>query len=293
MSFKGIGLGGSFYTVRGGDSSPSLTRRFTITQNIQRGVAYRFRYRSRNVIGWSGWSPIASLSASTIPAPPPKPTYVSSTNDMITLNFSRSTDNGGSLITDYELQVDGEVISDYDFAADGYSYTVDRTTLSLATVTLTTGSVYSFRYRAINANGNSLWSQPTSVAFAPLPATPSGLARKSTGNSETTIGLTWSSISGEALPVLQYILYVDDGTSSDIKEIYRGSGTSFIMTNSIPGYEYTFFVSAENFNGEGTLSSGLDLKSCVAPYSVKPPVLVGSTSTSLDLSWQSPGSDGG
>lgn len=287
------GIGGSFYSVKGGDNSPTLSTSFTLTADIVKGVAYRFRYRSRNVVGWSGWSPIASLSASTVPAAPPRPTYVSSTNNTIALAFSRSTDNGGNLITNYELQVDGDIISAYVFTTDGYSYTVDRTILTLPTVTLTTGSTYRFKYRAQNSNGYSLWSQPTSVAFAPLPASPSGLVRSSTGNSESSISLIWTEVIGEALPVLQYILYVNDGTSVANAEIYRGSSTTFIMTGTNPGSQYSFYISAENFNGEGTLSPELKLTSCVAPYSVYPPSLIESTSTSLRLRWQSPGNTGG
>ena len=279
--------------MKGGDDSPTLSTTFTITSDIVKGVAYRFRYRARNIVGWSEYSPIASLSASTVPTAPSRPTYVSSTDDQIVLSFSRSIDNGGSLITTYELEVDGETISDYDFSADGYSYTVDRTTLTLSNVTLTTGNTYRFKFRAVNANGPSAWSQPTSVAFAPLPASPSGLARSSSGNSETSISLIWNEITGETLPVIQYVLYSNDGTSSDNKEIYRGSSTHFILTDTNPGSQYTFYVAAENYNGESSLSSGLTLTSCVAPYSVYPPTLIESTATSLRLSWQSPGSTGG
>lgn len=287
------GLGGGFYTIRGGDTSPSLSLSYIIKTGIERGVSYRFRYRARNKVGWSSWSPTASLSASTIPTAPSKPTYVSSTDDQIVLAFTQSSDNGGSLITGYEVQVNGEVISDYDFATDGFSYTVDRTTLTLSTVTLTTGNIYIFKYRAVNANGNSLWSQPTSIALAPKPSTPSQPTRATTGNSETSIGVTWTRITADTLPVLEYILYVNDGTSSENTEIYRGSSNSYVLSNTNSGTTYTFYVLAGNYNGQSSLSTGTTLKSCVAPYSVFPPTLVESTSTTLRLSWQSPGSDGG
>lgn len=287
------GIGGSFSTVKGGDNSQTLSTTFTLTSDIVRGIAYRFRYRSRNIVGWSGWSPIASLSASTVPDAPPRPTYVSSTNNTISLAFSRSTDNGGNLIINYELEVDGDIITDYVFSTHGYFYTADRRLLILPTVILTTGEIYRFKYRAQNSNGYSLWSQPTSIAFAPLPSPPSGLVRSTTGNSETSISLDWTENTGEALPVLQYILYVNDGSTIDNIEINRGSSTSFIMTNTNPGSQYSFYVSAENFNGEGTLSTVLELTSCVAPFSIFPPSLVESTSTSLRLRWQSPGSTGG
>lgn len=254
---KDNGRGGSYTTVGGGDSSPSLSLTYTVTSDIERGIAYRFRYRSRNIVGWSGWSPIGSLTASTIPDAPPKPTYLSSTDTTITLSFSRSTDDGGSMINDYELSVNGEVISDYDYATDVFTYTVS-TSLTLTT-TLTTGEVYQFAYRAVNAKGNSEWSKPTSVAFGPLPSPPSAPYRDSSGNSENSIGVAWTALSSQTLPVLEYILYVDDGTSIDYKEIYRGSSTSFVYTNTDPAASYEFYVKARNYNGEGSLSTGKSL----------------------------------
>ena len=290
---KDDGRGGSFTTISGGDSSPTLSLRHIVKAGIRRGVAYRFRYRSRNKVGWSGWSPVASLSASTVPTSPPRPTYVSSTDDEIVLAFSKSQDNGGSFITNYELQIDGVIVTDYVFSTHGYSYTVDRTTLTVPTVTLTTGNIYSFRYRAVNANGESLWSQSLSVAFAPKPTTPAAPTRATTGNSEKSIGVRWTAFTGQTIPVQQYVLYVDDGTQTTTKEIYRGSNTLYVMTETTPGLSYTFYVMAINFNAQSDLSTGTTLKSCVAPYSVNPPTLIESTSTTLRLAWTSPGSNGG
>jgi hypothetical protein len=288
---KDNGRGGSYTTVGGGDLSPSLSLTYTVTTDIERGVAYRFRYRSRNIVGWSGWSSIGSLTASTIPDAPAQPTYLSSTDTTITLSFSRSTDDGGSLITGYELSVNNEIISDYDYATDVFTYTVS-TSLTLTT-TLTTGQVYQFAYRAVNSKGNSEWSKPTSVAFGPLPSTPSAPYRDTSGNSQNSIGVAWTALTSQTLPVLEYILYVDDGTSIDYKEIYRGSSTSFIYTGSNPAASYEFYVKARNYNGEGYLSPGISLISCVAPYSIYPPVLVSSTSNTARLKWSPPGSNGG
>ncbi len=153
--------------------------------------------------------------------------------------------------------------------------------------------MYRFKYRAVNVNGESLWSQPTSIAFAPKPSTPASPSRSSTGNSPTSIGVQWTAITTDTLPVLQYVLYVNDGTSSDNTLIYRGSSTSYVMTNTNPGSTYTFYVMAENYNGYSSLSTGTSLISCIEPYSVYPPTLIESTSTTLRLGWQSPGNDGG
>lgn len=252
---KDDGKGGSFLTIYGGDQHPTLSRTFLVKTNITTGVAYRFRYRARNLIGWSGWSPISSLSASTVPSPPGI-SYVSSSDTQIVLAFSQSSDNGGSIITNYQLDLDEVLVTDYDFSTDGFSYTADKTTLSL-----TTGTVYAFRYRAINSVGASQWSVPLSVALAGKPSAPAAPFRSPTGNSESSIGVSWTALTGETLPVIAYVLYVDDGSSSDYTELYRGSSTQFEMVRTSPSASYTFYVKAINFVGEGPLSSGTTLKS--------------------------------
>ena len=279
--------GGSFFTIDGGDSSPTLSTNFLIKSGIQRGVAYRFRYRSRNIVGWSGWSPISSLSASTVPSPP-WISYILLNDTQIVLGFTSSTDNGGSIITDYQLDLDGTIVSDYSFAADDYSYTALKSTLSL-----TTGSIYAFRYWTVNSNGELPWSQPLSVGLGSLPSAPAAPTRYSSENSVNSIGVEWAVLTGQTLPVTAYELYVDDGTSSNYKLLYRGDSAQYILANTNPSSTYTFYVDAINFNGVETLSQGTSLISCVAPYSILPPTLVSSTSTTVTLSWTSPGNNGG
>lgn len=59
------------------------------------------------------------------------------------------------------------------------------------------------------------------------------------------------------------------------------------------GVEYSIYVTATNFNGEGIPSNILKLKSCIAPLGVHSPILIGTTEQSVDLRWSMPDSDGG
>lgn len=65
---------------------------------------------------------------------------------------------------------------------------------------------------------------------------------------------------------------MDDGKGVNFKQIYEGY-LNYFVTNAtlVPGTEYSFKVKATNINGEGTISSEVKLKSCVAPFGVKPP----------------------
>jgi hypothetical protein len=46
---------------------------YVVTQGIQRGKIYRFRYRVRNINGWSPFSEISFITAFSIPSTPPAP----------------------------------------------------------------------------------------------------------------------------------------------------------------------------------------------------------------------------
>lgn len=54
------GKGGDFKPVVG-FTNVYLLNDFAITDNIEKGTIYRLRYRVRNAIGWSDYSPIAYI----------------------------------------------------------------------------------------------------------------------------------------------------------------------------------------------------------------------------------------
>jgi hypothetical protein len=147
------------------------------------------------------------------PEQPPQPVYVSSTDEEIVLALARSPDDGGAVITDYELHIDEGALGSaftklatYDYATDGFSFTV-----SAADNSLMAGLYYQFKYRAYNELGFSEFSNELMVGLGALPSAPNNPARSEEGNSATSIGLTWDSLSGEMLEVTAYSLYMDDG----------------------------------------------------------------------------------
>ena len=299
-----------FSDAGGAAQNVSLSTEYTIL-GLQRGQAYGFRYRAVNINGPGRWSPISFITAATVPDPPAAaPEYVSSTDEQVMLKLSRSFNDGGSAITDYELQRDqGSSTSDllasgtssyttitaYSFATHGFSFTVEAAALGAPP---TAGLLYRFRWRAKNYMGDSAWSDTSRFGLGALPAVPAGLARRTDvagetpWNSRTSIGLTWNLVTG-ALPVTDYLLYIRDDLEADWRLAYRGPLQSVKIEGLTPGAVYTFKVSAANYNGEGAESSAAPLRSCVAPSGVSPPKLVGSTESTVTLRWEQPLDDGG
>lgn len=58
-----------FLSVVGADPY-TLQLSFVVTTNIRKGEFYTFRYRAINQVGAGSWSPVATLQAATVPAPP-------------------------------------------------------------------------------------------------------------------------------------------------------------------------------------------------------------------------------
>lgn len=59
------GKGKGFVTI-----AEHLSTQVVVKNGIERGRSYRFRYRARNSIGWSGYSPIETVLAAKVPDPP-------------------------------------------------------------------------------------------------------------------------------------------------------------------------------------------------------------------------------
>jgi len=100
------GKNGEFRTVTGDDSVISLLRSFTITEGILKGHTFRFKYRVRNQIGWTDWSPVTYILAASVPIKPPAAKIITSSDSQLVLEVFEPTDNGGSIVTKYSLYMD-------------------------------------------------------------------------------------------------------------------------------------------------------------------------------------------
>lgn len=163
------GQGGPFTTIAGEDPF-SLTTTHTITENIMRGYTYQFRYRTRNSAGWSGYSSIAYITAARVPEAPAAPKFNTASSTSITLDFSESLDNGGSSIQSYELWMDTGVLGSTfsqitQYNDNSMQHTVDNTNNGI-----TSGTTYGFKFKAVNAVGDSAFSAESRFAAATAPA---------------------------------------------------------------------------------------------------------------------------
>jgi hypothetical protein len=79
---------------------------YVVSQGIEKGLKYRFKYQVSNVNGWSDFSDISYIFAYSAPERPPAPVYVSGTETTVTFAFQPSRNDYGIRVAAYELHID-------------------------------------------------------------------------------------------------------------------------------------------------------------------------------------------
>lgn len=207
------GLSGDYKSIVGFDTNSLLTT-YTITSGVIKGREHRFRYRARNAIGWGDFSDESSILAATVPDAPGKPTFNSFLGSTLNINIWPSSDNGGTDIIDYELEVDAGDNFNSNFNPlvnyDGNSLIYGATNAQDGIVI---GKTYRFRTRSRNLIGYSEYSEEGYIAFGDVPSTP--LAPTKVKSTYTSISVQWVAPLVTDLDITGYILNMDDGKNGN------------------------------------------------------------------------------
>ncbi len=296
----GVGLSGGYSDLIP-TSSNSMATAYTLT-SVEQGQTYYFRFRVKNMYGWSEYSDIGYVVASQVPAQPNTPTIASFSGTQIVIDFDQSVDNKGSSITSYELYWASGTSPITFTQVTTYDGSSAQFILPSGTDTLTTGQIYNFKYAARNVRGLGELSEITSVAATSLLSSPTVLTKVAASSSGSKITLSWSASTPVNTPgddILGYKLYVLDPTTSQYVKIFDGvensspSQTTFSYTSVTQGNQYSFKVSVVTFNGESSLSSAYTTYACSGPSGMAVPTIDDVTLTTISISWSAPSSTGG
>ncbi|WP_235533064.1 S-layer homology domain-containing protein [Paenibacillus sp. Leaf72] len=135
----------------------TVTGTSTIVQNLSNGTAYYFVVKAGGTGGLSLQSNEASTTPATVATAPTNVTAAAG-NGQATVSFTAPADNGGSLITAYQITV-----------SPGNA-TVTGTASPITITGLTNGTSYTFTVKALNAAGESMAST-ASNAVTPFTTT--------------------------------------------------------------------------------------------------------------------------
>ena len=291
------GAGGVF-TALYGDTVDSLSLTYTMT-NVTEGATYRLRYRAKNAIGWTDYSPVGYVTAQAVPEAPSAPVFVSADQTKITLQLSESDDNNGAQIDYYDLYRNNgagttDIINITHY--DGSSLTFELNTTDDST--LVAGETYTFTMRAHNQAGYSEYSDSVAVALARVPEQLTAPTRVDDQSNTLRITIEWVPKTDRDIPggnVTGFYVYMAEGLGGSFSKVFTATSASTIQytaTSLTPGNAYKFKVSAYNFNGEGAESDILTTYACDSVTGIDPPSYLIATSETMTVSWQEPTSNG-
>ena len=241
-------------------------------------------------------SSTAAPVANTTPSAPQTLIETSHDASSVSLSWTAPSDNGGDVVSDYQIE----------YLPSGGSWTVfnDGTSNSTSTTVtgLTRGLGYLFRVTAINAvntgSVEAISATPFAVTTQIVPAVNPGLVRSlsSPGVTATSVTLVWTTPEDDGgRPISDYAIEYRtiNGTWATFSDSVS-TATIAVVTSLTQGVSYEFRVSAISANGMGSSVqlSGVGIPATVAsnPTIRNSEIVV--SGTSVQVSWNAP-YDGG
>lgn len=241
-TWRTTGGTGTTYTVTQTSGTPQ--------QNLANGTDYTIRVRAVNSVGAGAASSSSTASPSSTPGTVTGLTG-SAGDASVTLNWTAPND-GGSAITRYEYTTNNGT-NWRSTGSTSTSYTATRTSTNVALVNDTD---YTFRVRAVNANGTG--GQSNAVTVAPNDnAVPGQVTGVVATPGDGFIDLVWSTPGDGGQPILHY----EYRTGPNPWESTGSTNTSFRVTrrsgggnNLVNGVVYGVQIRAVNSIGAGPAS---------------------------------------
>jgi titin len=246
-------------------NKPSL-RQYTITGLTQVNSNYKVKVRAHNFEGFAD-SEVLNVILSAVPDKPSQAPYsdASITNEekiQVVYDSLPASENGGSPILSSELQVDdgmgGEFTSLIGFDTESLK------TQLLFTDVVEKGSIFRFRYRALNVNGWSPFSDISHLKSATIPQRPAKPSFVDSTSDSITL-FFYESIEDGSQPIIRYELFVNEGYgSTTLNQVttYDGSSNTHTLQTSADaisaGIVYKFKYRAYNSYGYSDFSEELN-----------------------------------
>ena len=255
------------------------------------GTRHCYRVAATNAAGTGDYS--TGLACATTEAVPGAPSLEAEPDGdtAITLTWNAPADDGGSVITGYDLQRSTDNGVSWISLESGLA----STTSSYTHRGLEAGSMYCYQLRATNANGNGSFSVRACATTEDVPGVPVNLRARADG--ENVVRLTWSAPSsdgGSAITGYRIDHSTDDGdTWQTLVSDTATTTRSYEHTSLSAGSRNCYRVAAINTHGEGSLSGQACATTEGAPDAPWNLQASPASETSIRLTWNAPSDDGG
>ncbi len=218
-----------------------------VITGLANGRVYEAQVRAINARGEGAWSEPSTAAPATVPAAPKAP-VLEVGNSSFTATWT-APDDGGNAISAYYLRYseNGSGIWKNITIASGLGTSMNRVITGLAN-----GRVYEAQVRAVNALGESAWSEPSTATPITVPAAPNP-PTLTAGRGSLTVTWTAPADNGGSAISAYNLQYRED--NGDWTQIASGiTGTSHTIRGLISGLPYPMQVRAVNAQGAGAWS---------------------------------------
>ena len=281
------------------------------------GMTYSYRVSARNRIGLSAPAESGTVTAPIIaPAAPGSPTAVASTTDLeITLSWT-APDDGGSMVTGYNIdRAEGATPADDDFqpvtgsddatpitTANGLMVNVISTGTTTISYTdnsdaLRGGVTYTYRLSAINSlfeGAPATTNSVTTLALPTAPAAPTGLTANDMTDVSTralSIELSWTApVNADSTTdtsVTSYEIERAEGATpadDDFQPVTGSDGVAFITTANglvVNGTSISYTDNSDALRGGITYSYQVFARNAPGPTGLSPASNTGTVTTAI------------
>lgn len=201
-----------------------------------------------------GASTTITITATVTLVAPGAPTAVSvarASEGILTVSWTAPTNNGGTNITDYLLDISTDAGVTWSAVTESVS------ALTSANLSGTVGTAYKFRVKAVNSSMTSIESSPSaSFTLYGLPSSPTNLTATP---STTSITLSWTAptnIGGATVSDYLIDYSIDNGVTWVAVTDAVSSATSSVISGLTQAIDYIFRVVTKNSaNFESSASS--------------------------------------
>lgn len=225
------------------------------------------------------------------PTPPlnPRMTSVTPMSNLV-LEWDKPESDGCLPIQSYTLWKDGtDSTTGIDSTATSFADSITASGLI--------GTQIQYKIKAINVNGESLYSEPLTITVGVVPNAPVALSIREIFTA-TSMQLTWDD--GAAIAsnpaTTSYRVYLDDDSGNPPAKVFDSASqalTNIVTLNDlVAGNSYKVTVTAVNAIGESNPSVFLTIYAGTVPSKIKTLVWQDSNTTSITVRWDAPSSNG-
>ena len=291
---------GTKYTEVNPSSSYTRNDPFTTVFNVTTlptgataGDKFMFKIESFNRQTSFNSSVSALILLASVPGTPstaPQVVKTETNGNQVTVSYGSVSDEGGSSIISYELQMgDGNKLNNFETVSG-----VDPTSLSLSfTVTrnIIKGTYYAFRYRAVNSVGPGNWSPLARIQAGTEPPAPLPPTFVSATTANVTLALNEISNNGGS-EITGTKIFRDAGNYSsniNIEVAPYSGGSQYKVTSLVNNTLYRFTYVAINSIDSSAQSTPVLVQTSTKPKQLSAPQVnrALSSKTSLYIYWES------